>query len=268
MHVGENRIKINLLGPVEIISNTQVITLRGTKTRTLLAALALAEGRPVQDSRICFYLWGSRPPATRTAQVYTYVSRLRAQVDADLPIARHAASYQLAADGVEVDALRFGQLAHRGLELLDRGEPAEAAAVIEEALTWWRGPAMMDTTEQLQAAAGTALDALRLDVIEARAEALLQLNRHHQLTYELPTVVAEHPGRERLRAQLMIALHRSDRQTEALQLYHAGRRALADEFGVDPGRCLTSAYLTVLNGAPASSNDQLVPVPIRSDRRR
>ncbi len=106
----------------------------------------------------------------------------------------------------------------------------------------------MGVTEHMHDSVGPTLDALRLMAIEARAEAMLLLGQHRRLTRELPAVVAENPARERLRAQLMLALHHSDRQTEALVLFHAGRRELAEELGVEPGTSLISAYHTILSG--------------------
>lgn len=246
----ELSVRIRLLGPIDIVSASGLVAFQGSKMPTLLAALALAEGRPVPDSRLCYYLWGCDPPATQTAQLYTYVSRLRAQLGKSIPIIRHASSYLLPAGTIDVDERRFRRLSQQGHELLDRGEPAAAARMLEEALSLWQGPAMMGVTEHLQATAGFALDALRLTAIEAHSEALLLLGQHRRLTFELPALVSENHGRERLRAQLMIALQRSDRQSEALELYHAGRHELADELGVDPGQYLTSAYQAVLAGMP------------------
>jgi SARP family transcriptional regulator, regulator of embCAB operon len=261
-------VRINLLGPVEVVTDTRVIAFHGSKIPTLLAALTLAKGRPVHDSRISLYLWGSSPPATQAAQLYTYASRLRNQLGECIPIIRHASGYQLDAETVEVDAHRFRRLAQQGNDFLDRDEPASAARVIEEALALWRGPAMMGITEHLQSA-GIALDELRLDAIEARSEALLMLDQHRQLTFELSTLVAENPGRERLRAQLMIALYRGDRQSEALELYHAGRHELADGMGVDPGHYLTSAYMGVLEGMSLTASgkgDQTSPRAVAASR--
>jgi DNA-binding SARP family transcriptional activator len=242
------RMRINLLGPVEVVNDTQVIAFRGSRVPTFLAALALADGRPVPDHRICFYLWGFSPPSTQAAQLYTYASRLRAQLGEGIPINRTASSYQLDTDSVDIDVNRFRRLSRQGNDLFALGDFEATVAAFEKGLSLWRGPVMMGTTEHLQSAAGTALDALRLDATEVRSEALLRLNRHRQLTFELPGLVFENPGRERLRAQLMIALYRSDRQSEALDLYDLGRHQLADQLGVDPGQYLTSAYQTVLHG--------------------
>jgi DNA-binding SARP family transcriptional activator len=244
----DSDLRVNLLGSVEAIKQGVPISFGGNRIATFLATLVLAEGRPIPDGKISSYLWGFAPPATQSAQLYTYASRLRQMLGKGFPIVRDGGSYQMAASRIDFDVRRFHQFRQQGNRLLTANEPETALEAFDKALSLWRGPAMMGATDHLQAAAGTALDGLRLDIIERRSEALLVLEQHHKLTYELPPLVAENPGRERLRANLMIALYRSDRQNEALDLYENGRRELAAQLGVDPGRYLTSAYMAVLRG--------------------
>ena len=257
---------IGLLGPVELSQDGEPVVLQGSKLRTMLAALLLAEGKPVHDDRLARFLWGDRPPVTMRAQMYTYASRLRARLGEQVPVRRRHPGYLADLSEVELDVDRFRRLATQGHALLEEGDTDRAQDVLAQALLLWRGPALMDCTDHLKGVVAPPLDALRLTVVEDRAEAMLLQGDYRHLTLELPRLVAEHPECERLQALLMIALYRRDRQSEALRLYHFWRHDLAQRLGINPGDYLTSAYLSVLRGHefnPAEYRDRALPDTLR-----
>lgn len=227
------------------------IVIAGRKPRTLLAALLLARGEVLSDERLTALLWGQRPPATLSAQLYTYVSRLRGRLGPSVPLVRESVGYRLDTAGARVDADEFDRLADAGHRELRAGRPDRAAPLLRSALALWRGPALGDVTDHLRAAETPRLEEARMVALENRIEAELALGEHLRLVSELRGLVARHPLRERLRAQWMMALYRCERQAEALAAYQEGRRLLVDELGVDPGPSLTAAHRAVLTGGHA-----------------
>ncbi|GAA3495616.1 hypothetical protein GCM10019016_027160 [Streptomyces prasinosporus] len=237
-----------VLGPVEAHRGGLRIPLSGSKVHTVLAALLLARGRVVSDSRLNFLLWGWEPPATSGAQIYTYMSRLRKLLGEEVRIERRPPGYLLQAPDSTVDLLEFERLDRLGRAALARGHHQEAGALLAEALGHWRGSALANVTEHLAEAELPQLEEARMHALESRIEADLALGRHEQLTAELTGLVARFPLREKLRAQLMTAFYRSGRQSDALQSYYEGRALLADQLGIDPGEALGSTYAAVLEG--------------------
>lgn len=237
-----------VLGPVEAHRGGLRIPLSGSKVHTVLAALLLAKGRVVSDSRLNFLLWGWEPPATSGAQIYTYMSRLRKLLGDEVRIERRPPGYLLKAPNSAVDLLEFERLDRLGRAALAHRRHREAGALLAEALGHWRGTALANVTEHLADAELPQLEEARMHTLESRIEVDLALGRHEQLTAELTGLVARHPLREKLRAQLMTALYRSGRQSDALQSYHEGRGLLADQLGIDPGEALGSTYTAVLKG--------------------
>ncbi|MFQ6148747.1 BTAD domain-containing putative transcriptional regulator [Streptomyces seoulensis] len=224
------------------------IPLSGSKVHTVLAALLLARGRVVSDSRLNFLLWGWKPPATSGAQIYTYMSRLRKLLGDEVRIERRPPGYLFQAPHSAVDLLEFERLDRLGRAALAREHHQEAGRLLAEALGHWRGGALANVTEHLADAELPQLEEARMHALESRIEADLALGRHEQLTAELTGMVAQYPLREQLRAQLMTALYRSGRQSDALQSYYEGRSLLADQLGIDPGEALGSTYAAILEG--------------------
>ncbi|MEV5551378.1 BTAD domain-containing putative transcriptional regulator [Streptomyces sp. NPDC052309] len=237
-----------VLGPVEAHRGGLRIPLSGSKVHTVLAALLLAKGRVVSDSRLNFLLWGWEPPATSGAQIYTYMSRLRKLLGDEVRIERRPPGYRLQAPNSAVDLLEFERLDRLGRAALAQRRHREAGALLAEALGHWRGTALANVTEHLADAELPQLEEARMHTLENRIEADLALGRHEELTAELTGLVARHPLREKLRAQLMTALYRSGRQSDALQSYYEGRSLLADQLGIDPGEALGATYAAVLKG--------------------
>ncbi|MFI9115012.1 AfsR/SARP family transcriptional regulator [Streptomyces venezuelae] len=238
-----------LLGPIEAErTGGGTVPLSGSKVHTVLAALLLAEGRVVSDTRLAALLWAFDPPATADAQIYTYMSRLRKHLGEEVEIVRRRPGYVLRAPGARIDLAAFTRLSALGRAALAERRFEDAATLLREALGLWRGTALANATEELIDAELPRLEEARMIALESRIEAELALGRPEETVAELTGLVAEHPVRERLRAQLMTALYRCGRQADALHTYHEGRALLADRLGVDPGEALGSAYRSVLKG--------------------
>ncbi|MER5360098.1 BTAD domain-containing putative transcriptional regulator [Streptomyces sp. NPDC002785] len=240
-----------VLGPVEAETGGRPVTLGGAKQRTVLAAMLLAGGRPLSDDRLKALLWGCEPPATATAQLYTYVSQLRKRLHTGVHLERRANSYRLETYGAYFDRTAFESLAGRGRADLTAGRYAAAADHLGQALALRRGSVLSNVTAHLKEREQPFLDEAFLSARESRIEAELALGRHDAAVPQLMRLVMENPLRERLLGQLMTALHRCGRQAEALAVYERCRRVLRDELGVDPGRALRDIRQSVLTGTLA-----------------
>ncbi|WP_419995110.1 BTAD domain-containing putative transcriptional regulator [Streptomyces boninensis] len=238
----------SLLGPVEARRGRTRVELSGSKVHTVLAAMLLARGRVISDERLRTLLWGWDPPATSAAQIYTYMSRLRAHLGDTVEITRRQPGYLLRAEGCRVDLEEFERLARSGRKALELRQYEGAGTLLREALDLWRGPALANVTDHLLEAEGPRLEEARMLALESRVDADLALGRHEEIVSELTGLVAEFPVRERLRAQLMTALYRCGRQADALQAFYDGRELLAEQLGVDPGEDLGDTYQAALDG--------------------
>ncbi|MFF2146434.1 BTAD domain-containing putative transcriptional regulator [Kitasatospora sp. NPDC058190] len=244
-----------ILGPVKATLDGQEVQLDGPKHRTVLAALLLADGRLMPDERLCTLLWGWEPPATWTAQLYTHTSRLRGRLGPGVDLVRRSSGYRLDIGAGRFDLAEFRRDAELGRQALAAGDHARAARLLRAALAHWRGAPLTGVTEHLAATELPQLAESRLAALENRIEAELELGAHATAVAELRGLVAEYPTGERLRGQLMTALYRCDRQGDALQVYDAGRRLLAEELGIDPGPTLRRLHGQILAGelpAPAA----------------
>ncbi|MFC5663698.1 BTAD domain-containing putative transcriptional regulator [Kitasatospora misakiensis] len=256
MHLG-------VLGPVEVRDDEGgIVELPGTKVHTVLATLILAEGQTVSDDRLSSMLWAWDPPTTMSAQIYTYVSRLRKRLGPDVELVRRPRGYQLRADRAGLDLAEFERSAGLGRTALAGRRWAEAARELRAALDLVRGPALTNVTEHLADVERPRLEELHLAALEDWFEAELALGRHHRLVPDLTSLTAEHPMRERTRGQLMTALYRCGRQSDALAVFHAGRRILAEELGVDPGEALAGVHQGVLDGSLARHAPAPAPEPV------
>jgi len=243
--------EFRVLGPVEASDERGRIALSGSKMYTVLAALLLARGKTVSDERLSTLLWGWEPPATRNAQLYTYVSRLRKHLGPAIELVRDPPGYLIRTGSARLDLVEFEQFARIGREALAQRRYHDSARYLRAALRLWRGTALANVTEHLAAAEQPRLDEMRLTVLQDRIETEMALGRHHQLVPELVGLVSQHPVREGMRIQLMTALCRCNRQSDALAAYYEGRRVLAEELGIDPGAELNAAYQSVLDGSLA-----------------
>jgi DNA-binding SARP family transcriptional activator len=231
-----------ILGPLEVTADGQPLALGGQKLRALIALLLLDAGRVVSTDRIVDSLWGEHPPRTATTSLQNFVSQLRKLLGPEA-LETKPPGYRLRIAPAELDLNRFRALVDEA-----RTAPTEdRIAKLREALALWRGGALEDFAFEPFAQNEIArLEELRLGAIEDRIDAELELGADAELVSELETLLDRHPLRERLRAQLMLALYRSGRQAEALSVYQDVRRALVDELGIDPGPTLQNLYSSIL----------------------
>jgi DNA-binding SARP family transcriptional activator/ABC-type transport system substrate-binding protein len=236
-----------ILGPLEVIAGDRALTLGGGRQRKLLAILLLHLNEFVSTERLMEDLWGEQRPDTASKALQGYISQLRKALAPDSLVTRPGGYVLRLAPG-ELDVDRFEQLVDGARE----AEPHVAAEKLREALALWRGPPLADFAYDEFAQSEIArLEERRLVALERRVEADLALGRHAELAGELAALVARYPLRERLRAQLMLALYRSGRQAEALVAYTDARRALREELGLEPGEELKQLQLAILAHDPA-----------------
>jgi DNA-binding SARP family transcriptional activator len=236
-----------LLGPLQVSDGERSLALGGVKQRSLLAVLLLQANELVSADRLIDRLWERGPPATASKGIQVYVSRLRKTLG-EGRLATCAPGYVLRVEPEELDLARFEQLAAEARS----ASPEGAARKLREALSLWRGPALADLAYEPFAQVEIArLEEMRLAVVEQRIDADLALGRHADLIGELETLVARSPLRERFRGQLMLALYRSARQAEALDVYRAARRELSEELGLEPSEELKRLEHAILRQDPA-----------------
>ncbi len=244
-------VEFRILGSLDVLVDGRPVSLGGARQRAVLAILLLHRGEAVSVDRVVDQIWGERPPETATKTVQVYVSRLRKVLGEGVLVTR-GGGYALEVDADRVDAERFARLAEDGRNALERGDPRNASEQLRAALDLWRGPPLADFAYEPFAQNDTArLEEMRLAVTEDRIDAELALGRHAALVPELESLVEEHPARERLRGQLMLALYRSGRQSEALDSYRDGQRALREELGLEPGPELQRLERAILSQDPA-----------------
>ena len=264
--------EFRILGPLEVVDGDRRIPLGGRKRRALLAMLILRRQQVVSVDELIDALWGDDPPKTAEHSVQVYVSELRKALggmgeDGNVVVARHDPGYALDVPPSAIDLYRFDVLRGRGQAALGEQDPARAAVLFREALAIWRGPALADFAyDDFARAEIERLEELRLITIEDRLVADLASGRHTELVAELRALVDEHPARERLRADLMLALYRTGRQAEAIEAFHAGRARLSEEFGLDPSPRLVELASAILASDPSidlapSSGDRSEPPP-------
>ena len=242
-----------ILGPLEIRDNERTIKVDRGQPAALLALLLLNANERVSLDRIVDHLWPDGPPASATKSVQVHVSRLRRALGDNGSAARgrietRGSGYAIALAPGELDAERFRALVAKATEARGGGDAAGAAELIREALRLWRGPPLADLPQSpLLDPEVASLEEQRLSAHEELIEAELALGRHADVVAELEALARRHPMRERLRAQLMLALYRSGRQAEALQAYQDVRRVLATEAGLEPGPALRDLERAILH---------------------
>ncbi|MDP8966985.1 MAG: winged helix-turn-helix domain-containing protein [Actinomycetota bacterium] len=246
--------EFRILGPLELHAEAGPLTLGGRRQRALLTLLLLDANQLVSTERIIDALWGADPPPTAGTAIHVTVSRLRKLLREDPRgiLVTKPGGYLLRLKPAQLDAACFEQLVRSGRGALAEGRPEVAAERLREALGLWRGPALADLRYEAFAQNEIGrLEELRVAAIEDRIAADLALGRHAELVSELESLIRAHPLRERLRAQLMLALYRCGRQADALEAYRDARRALVDELGIEPSADLRELQRAILNQDPA-----------------
>jgi DNA-binding SARP family transcriptional activator len=241
--------EFKILGPLEVRAGDREVRCKGAKQRLLLSVLLLNANEVVSSDRLVDLVWGDRPPTTSKA-LQMHISQLRKLLEPGVLVTR-SPGYELRVGERELDMRRFEVALEEGRAALAANRAADAQRVLRDALALWRGPPFADLTfeESLQGDIAR-LEELRLVTLEARVDADLALGNHVDAIPELEQLAAAHPTRERFRCQLMLALYRSGRQAEALELYRDTRATLVEELGIEPGRELQELEARILAHDP------------------
>jgi predicted ATPase/DNA-binding SARP family transcriptional activator len=237
--------EFRILGPFEIEGAAGLIDLRGAKRRGLVACLVVHAGQPLSTDRLVQEIWGDDGSGGATRTVQTYVSQLRKLLrDEPASLRSQPGGYVLEVDAGGIDAYRFEQ---RLIAARTESDPARRLAMLDHALSVWRGPPLGEFIGAGWAdREATRLEALRLQALQHRYDCLLDLGRAGEAVTGLETLVGDHPLDEPLWGQLMLALYRSGRQVDALGAYRRARRHLVDELGIEPGPALAELEHRIL----------------------
>jgi DNA-binding SARP family transcriptional activator/DNA-binding beta-propeller fold protein YncE len=242
-------VEFRVLGPLEAIDNGTALSLGGPRQRLVLAYLILEANRVVPTDRLIDRIWGEEPPDAARGTLFAYISRLRKLLGPGRILARPP-GYILVAERHEVDLLRFTDLVDAARRETD--DPDAAAKLLAEALDLWRGGALADLAEyDALRPAIASLEETRLGALEDRIQADMDRARHRESVASLESLTGDHPLRERLWSQLILALYRSGRQGDALAAFHRARKVLVEELGIDPSPELRRLHEMVLQQDPA-----------------
>lgn len=230
-------VEFRILSPLEATVESTPLNLGGIRQQTVFATLLLDANRVVSVDRLVRAVYEESPPATARAQLHISVSALRRLFGnhgiSDV-ITTHSQGYMVRAGDENLDALRFRSLVDSARKLRDAGQKEEAAVTYRQALGLWRGAALGGMLSEVIQSGASKLTENRTAATEECIQLELALGKHSALVGELIGLVDEFPLRERLRGQLMLALYRSGRQAEALQVYRVTRQLMIDELGVEP----------------------------------
>lgn len=257
------------LGSFEVRRDGEVLALGGPRQRAVLAVLTLSRNDLVSTDALIDQVWAGDPPASATATLQGYVASLRRALEPHRAprtppavLVSRANGYSLVVPPGACDLDRFVAAMTEARDLLEAGDAQKAVAAARRALGQWRGPALADFADEPFAAPEVLrLEEARLQCVELRMDAALAAGHHADVVGELQVIVAAEPLRERLRGQLMVALYRSGRQADALEVARHGRRILAEELGLDPDPALQQLELSILRQDPAlDAPDTSAPV--------
>ncbi|HZO79740.1 MAG TPA: BTAD domain-containing putative transcriptional regulator [Solirubrobacteraceae bacterium] len=241
--------EFRILGPIEVVHNGKLVALRAARQRAVVGLLVLNSPRPVSPDRLVDELWGDHPPRSALHAIQVYISEirtvLRTEAGSDSAVRTSSSGYALDVADEDIDARSFERLVGEALNTAAR-DPLHARSVLEQALALWRGPVLADienvTAVRLEA---DRLDEVRLVATECLLAIRLDSGEDTELVGTLKNLVAQHPLREKLCRQLMLALYRDGRQSEALAAYQNARVAL-DELGLVPSRELRDLQQAIL----------------------
>lgn len=244
--------QFRVLGPVEVTGPAGTIEIRAKKVRQLLSALLVRANDTIAPDDLFEALWGAHPPRTATKTLHTYVSQLRVLLHPDDRLVTRPGGYALVVEPEEIDVVAFERDAAAGRAAMLRKDHGSGVRLLVRALGMWRGRAHEELEDSNFGVAERArLESLRLSATEDLMEARLGVGADGDLAADLERLVAEHPLRERLWAQLMHALYRSGRQADALRAYQNARATLVEQLGVEPGPELRAMERAVLDQDPA-----------------
>ena len=238
-----------ILGPLEVRDGDDAVHLGGAKQRGVLAILLLRANEVVSSDRLIHELWGDTPPEDAATALQAHVSRLRKALPQGPSILfTQPPGYVIRIEPGQLDRERFAAGVREGRDALAAGDAPRAAAQLRSALDLWRGPPLADLgDEPFVREAAAHLEDARLDALGSRVDAELALGRQAELVPELGALVRAHPLSEGFREQLMLALYRTGRQAEALDVYADARKQLNDELGLEPGPALQRLQKQILD---------------------
>ncbi|WP_030568382.1 AfsR/SARP family transcriptional regulator [Streptomyces aureocirculatus] len=259
---------INVLGPVSVAADGMRHGIQSNKVRAMLATLALDAGRAVSHADLADELWAGQPLGNARNALQAHATRLRKALDGHRPqrcgatvLRAVRGGYLLDVPPACVDGNRFLDLATRGAAALSV-QPERAIELLQAGLELWQGPALLDAGDGLRCRGAAALfDERRLTVWEDLVRARIAVEDTSRAVAELRRLVAQHPLRERFCELLMLALYRTGRQADALELFHATRRRLDEELGVRPGIVLQRRHTEILSQDPALSLSTATAAP-------
>jgi DNA-binding SARP family transcriptional activator len=251
---------IEVLGALAVRENDVSIVPTAPKPRQVLALLALHADQVVPVGSLVEELWGANVPRSARTTLQTYILQLRDLIDQALAHGEGAAAggaknvlatvpggYRLNTDGGSVDYRQFEKLAAAGYRAMDAEDFTAAACALGKALALWNGPALTDIPVGLRIGMeARRLEEARLCALDQRIEADLRLGRHRELLPELTVLVNQHRMHESLHGQFMLALHRSGRRGEALDVYQRLRSTLVAELGLEPSPALARLQRSIL----------------------
>lgn len=244
--------EFDVLGPLTIRRDGQPIRLSAGLLQRMLFILLLSRGEPVQVDALADALWNGQPPRTAKKTMHVYIHRLRSALGGDLPIVHSIAGYALRIPSTALDAWRFEEMLTEAKAAANAGDRSKAWLLYVAAESLWRGEPYADADDLPRAnTERQRLHDLRLRCFEARMNIGLELGRHHDLVSELRQAHVEHPFQEGLCALFMIALYRSGRRAEALEVYRDHYRLLGEELGMEPMPELRQLQDRVLKDDPA-----------------
>lgn len=259
----EDDLRFEILGPLAAYVHGRPVPIRGSRERMVLASLLLAAGAPVSLDRLVESVWDAAPPQAAAKAVRNSISALRQRLaEAGGPaslIGTEPVGYRLLLDHCYLDARDFRDKTAAARRVAAAGQAQQASAELRTALALWRGPALAGLGSAVIEAEAASLNEQRLTALEECLDLELALGEHRQLVSELRAFVREHPLRERLAGQLMIALYRSGRQAEALEVYRQLASRLAEDLGIDPAAEVARLHEAILRHDP--SLDVSGPVP-------
>ncbi|MFB6560000.1 BTAD domain-containing putative transcriptional regulator [Streptomyces sp. NPDC056400] len=251
-----------MLGSLEGWFGEVRLRLGGAIQERVLCVLLLEAGRVVPVARLVEATWEKDPPVTAAHQVRKAVADLRRRIPTGTEvIATDGPGYRVVVADDQVDLLEFDALTRAAGQALREGGRSEAAEALRAALALWRGSVLSGTGGPVIEAAATALEERRLAAAEQFFDLCLALGESGELISGLRALITQHPLRETLRGQLMLALYRSGRQAEALKEYGEVRELLVDELGIDPGPRLAKLYEAILRDSPELATPER-PAPV------
>lgn len=265
-----------VLGPIEILDNGRNIAPTAPKPRQAIALLLLRRNTVVRADEFIDELWGENPPTSAMTTLQTYIYKLRRILmkhGAEDILRTRPGGYMLTVPDSAIDQQLFEQYARTGQELLESGDPAQASEVLGRALALWRGSMLVDVVQgELISSYVTRVEELRFRTHELRIDADLQLGRHRELISELKSLIVTHPLHEHLNASLMLALYRSGRRHEALEVYRVLRHNMIEDLGLEPGAKIQQIHQALLSDPPLEPHSDAgllegPPTPIELGRR-